>query len=83
MPEANTSDHQLHVLAKLIIFCAIPLLAILVIHATYVELGLSLLVASLLQALIPPRRTGLAVMLVISGAVILLAVVLQWRYRIG
>jgi hypothetical protein len=67
-------------LAKLIVFGMIPAVAIHSLHASYVTLGLSFIAASLLQALVPPRRKGLVLMLTISTLFTLIALFFQWRH---
>lgn len=75
---ANDSKEQIAIVAKLIVFGMISAVAIHVFHASYVVLGLSFVAASLLQALIPPRRKGLVPMLAISTLFTLIALAWQW-----
>ena len=82
MPESNKGDGPSAVWAKLIIFSAVPILASKFLHATYVELGLSFVAASFLQALIPPRKIGFVPILTVSVAFTLLALLVQWQYHV-
>jgi len=78
MPESNSGNVQIAILAKLIVFGMVTAVAIHAFHASYVVLGLSFIVASLLQALIPPRGKGLLPILAISTLFTLIALLLQW-----
>jgi hypothetical protein len=80
MPESNSGYEPVAILSKLIILGMIPAVAIHAFHANYVVLALSFFVASLLQALVPPRRKGLVPMLAISTLFTLIALVWQWRH---
>ena len=82
MPESNKGSEPSAVWAKLIVFSTIPMLASKFLHATYVELGLSFVAASFIQALIPPRKTGLVPILTVSAAFTLLALFMQWQYHV-
>ena len=80
MPESNNGNLQIAILAKLIVFGMISAVAINAFHASYVLLGLSFIVGSLLQALIPPRGKGLLPILAISTLFTLIALILQKWY---
>jgi hypothetical protein len=79
MCESDNGNERISILAKLIIFCMIPAVVIHAFHASYVALGLSFIVASLLQALVPPRRKGLVPILAISTLFTVIALLWQWR----
>ena len=80
MREPNSPDEQIAVFAKLVVFCMIPAVAIHAFHASYVVLGLSFVVASLLQALVPPKKKGLVPILALSTLFTLIALGWQWLY---
>ena len=82
MEDSADSNGEVAVWAKLIVFCTIPTIIYRYFEVTYLELGLSFLASSLIQALIPPRRKGLVQMLTVSSIATLLALVLQWRCQI-
>ncbi len=80
MRESDNGNEQIAILAKLIVFCMISAVAIHAFRASYVVLGLSFIAASLLQALVPPRKKGLVPILAISTLFTLVALVWQWRH---
>jgi len=82
MPESSKGDEPALVWVKIVVFSMIITLADRLLHATNVEFGLSCVAASLVQALIPPRRTGLVPLLALSGALTLIALLLQWQYHV-
>ena len=77
MSESRHENDPIFVIAKLTIVVSVPTLATRILHANYVVQGLSLIAASLLQALFPPRRRALVQMLAISGLFTLITLIWQ------
>jgi hypothetical protein len=72
------TGQDMNAVAKIFVFCVVPLTVSEGFHLRNpVVTGLSFIAGSLLQALIPPRRRGLLVMLILSAAYT--AIALLWR----